>query len=82
MKEAHYMQLWKSQTNYDHTINLINTRAFDFQEKLVSQIRSQASREWPKSALYLKLKNREVFKIVKRGSFGLFETPVCWNKQN
>ena len=35
------------------------------------------SRERPKSAIYLILKKREVFKIVKRGPFGLFEDPVC-----
>ena len=36
------------------------------------------SRQRPKSALYLRLKRREVFKIVKGGPFGLFETPVLW----
>ena len=29
------------------------------------------------SALYLRLKQRKVFKIVKGGPFGLFETSVC-----
>ena len=36
------------------------------------------SRERPKSALYVRLKMREVHKIVKGGPFGLFETPVLW----
>ena len=34
-------------------------------------------RERPKSALYLRLKTRKVFKIVERGIFGLFENLVC-----
>ena len=38
--------------------------------------KSITSRERPKSALYLRLKKREVFKIVKGGPFGFFETPV------
>ena len=32
----------------------------------------------PSSALYLRL---EVFKIVKWGPSGPFETPVCWKKR-
>ena len=34
-------------------------------------------RERLKSALYLRLKKRKVFKIVKGGPFGLFENPAC-----
>ena len=34
-------------------------------------------RERPKSALYLRLKTRKLFKIVKKGTFGLFENLVC-----
>ena len=36
--------------------------------------KDETSRELQKSALYLRLKKRKVFKIVKGGSFGLFET--------
>ena len=44
-----------------------------FQERLTSRKR-------PKSVLYLRLKKREIFKIVESAPFGLFETPVCWKK--
>ena len=37
----------------------------------------QTRRERLKSALYLRLKQRKVFEIVKGGLFGLFENPVC-----
>ena len=30
-----------------------------------------------KSALYLRLEKRKLFKIIKEGPFGLFENPVC-----
>ena len=33
----------------------------------------ETKRECLKSALYLKLKKRRVFKIVERGPFGFFE---------
>ena len=41
----------------------------------------QTSRERrPKSALYLRLKKRNVFKIVKGGTLWAFETPLCEKK--
>ena len=37
----------------------------------------ETRRERLKSELYLRLKKRKVFKIVKGGPFRLFENPVC-----
>ena len=41
------------------------------------QVYRKTRRERLKSALYLRLKKRKVFKIVKGGPFRLFENPVC-----
>ena len=39
--------------------------------------KKETRRERLKSALYLRLKKRKVFKPVKGGPFGLFKNPVC-----
>ena len=51
-------------------------RALWFDEK------RETRRERLKSALYLRLKKRKVFKSVKGGPFGLFENPVCCTISN
>ena len=39
--------------------------------------KKRARREHLMSALYLRLKKRKVFKVVKGGPFRIFENPVC-----
>ena len=40
-------------------------------------IKYEKDQDWNKSALYLRLKKRKVFKIIKGGTFRLFENLVC-----
>ena len=53
--------------------------ANDAVQNVLSKTRRElTSQERPKSVLYLKLKKREVFKIVKKGPPALFENYVFW----
>ena len=52
------------------------------QDVLSKTRRVLTSQERPKSVLYLKLKKREVFKIVKKGPPALFETYYSQKTQN
>ena len=53
---------------------------YDFRNRKISipeEKQLKTRRERLKSALYLKLKKRKVFEIVKGGPFRLFENTVC-----
>ena len=66
---------------HGETSNSLRVLCIGLLKSLASTLSNEflTRRERLKSALYLKLKKRKVFKMVKGGSFPLFENPVSYS---